>query len=55
MGLYERPPLSIFIHAMEENMETKETKDNMTLPFYKFEFLFMQWRKIWKLRKLRII
>ena len=31
-------------------METKETKDNMTLPFYKFEFLFMQW----KLRKIRI-
>ena len=35
-------------------METKETKDNMTLPFYKFEFLFMQWREIWKLRKIRI-
>ena len=32
-------------------METKETKDNMTLPFHKFEFLFMQWREIWKLRK----
>ena len=39
---------------MEENTETKETKDNMTLPFYKFEFLFMQWREIWKLRKIRI-
>ena len=39
---------------MEENTETKETKDNMTLPFYKFEFLFMQWREIQKLRKIRI-
>ena len=38
---------------MEENTETKETKDNMTLPFYKFEFLFMQWREIRKLRKIR--
>ena len=26
----------------------------MTLPFYKFEFLFMQWREIRKLRKIRI-
>ena len=33
-------------------METKETKDNMTLPFYKFEFLFMQWREIWKLNHI---
>ena len=35
-------------------METKETKDNMTLPFNKFEFLFMQWREIRKLGKIRI-
>ena len=43
-----------FIHAKKGNTETKETKDNMTLPFYKFEFLFMQWREIRKLRKIRI-